>query len=325
MWGAGLVSTEYANGLGRHEYYLPEAHILDFTFYGWLDWQQTFLTLTFTKVSICLFLLRITSGKWLVRGIHSLVAVLIVFHLIIFGLFCGFCRPLKTYWDKTVPGVCFSKHQEMHIILAQGVTDLILSTFPIFVLRRVQINFRTKVGLCVLMGLGIITAICCTVRTVLAGSLLLPDQTWSNTTQLAWRLPEVNMGIVCANAPILRPIYLALTGRLPTRTKSADVTEEAKSNTGAVQLSQDPEQRKWPSHSSRSGKRSASGRGSQGKPGGPLSSNDSHDIGLPIQINWRKSLGIPEKSLGLRSDGAETYLSSGSSLTFTERHVDDRV
>ena len=67
------------------------------------------------------------------------------------------------------------------------------------------------------MGLGIITAICCIVRTALAGGITHTDQTWTTAANLAWRLPEVNIGIVCANAPMIRPLYLYFRGRLQTR------------------------------------------------------------------------------------------------------------
>jgi len=68
------------------------------------------------------------------------------------------------------------------------------------------------------------TAICCTVRTALsAGATTDPDTTWSITANVGWRLPEVNIGIVCANAPIFRPLYLYMRGRLATqiRTKAS--------------------------------------------------------------------------------------------------------
>lgn len=105
------------------------------------------------------------------------------------------------------------------------------------------------------------TAICCTIRTVLSGSLVAKDLSCSLTsnprhakqeaisnysslnrgsclkcllapvspfpsflspfttkynqlTAFSPRRPEVNIGIVCANAPLLRPLYLFLSGRL---------------------------------------------------------------------------------------------------------------
>ncbi|KAI9722718.1 MAG: hypothetical protein M1812_001649 [Candelaria pacifica] len=289
MWGAGLISTEYANGLGRHDYYLPEAHLLDFTFYGWLDWQQTFLTLTFTKVSICLFLLRITSGKWLTfEGLLGQVSTGSMLHEA--SRDAHYSRPRSILHCNRFDPVDLS-----HFRLEES-TD--------------QLSDQSR-------------AVCANGSGRNHRDLLH----WSNTTQLAWRLPEVNIGIVCANAPILRPIYLALTGRLPARRKSSDIIEEAQTHEKGFQLSQDPGQRKWPSHSSGSGKQSGSEKESQGKAGGPLSSNNSNEIDLPIQINWRRSLRNPDKDQGSRFDGTETYLSSetGSSVTYMERHVDDRV
>ena len=34
-------------------------------------------------------------------------------------------------------------------------TDYFLSAFPILILRKVQISLRSKIGLCLLMGLGV--------------------------------------------------------------------------------------------------------------------------------------------------------------------------
>ena len=35
------------------------------------------------------------------------------------------------------------------------ISDFFLSAFPILILRKVQINLRSKIGLCLLMGLGV--------------------------------------------------------------------------------------------------------------------------------------------------------------------------
>ncbi|KAL8967969.1 MAG: hypothetical protein Q9183_002678 [Haloplaca sp. 2 TL-2023] len=74
------------------------------------------------------------------------------------------------------------------------------------------------------------TAVCCTVRTVLSGAVKGPDVTWNIVPNVAWRLPEVNIGIVCANAPILRPLYLFFRGRLSTQ-KSVSHTAYSKDKT----------------------------------------------------------------------------------------------
>ncbi|KAI9815086.1 MAG: hypothetical protein M1827_002929 [Pycnora praestabilis] len=283
--------AEIQNGLGRHEYYLTPIQRKRFRKFGWVDWMQTFLNLMFTKIAICLFLLRIMSSKWLVRTMYSLIGILVVFHAICVFLFLGVCRPLSAYWDPDVEGKCLSDHQVEYIIIAQGafsvVTDLICATFPILILWTVKINLRTKVALCVLMGAGVI--------------------------------PEVNIGIVCANAPLFRPIYLYLRGRLPTQQAA---TSQASASTGRGRLH---------AHKISGGSRDVE----QGN-----LTNKSAEMDLPIQLNLAEAkmdMGgvggvIPEHVHHHGHEGSKTYLSlsesgrSGSSAAFNGegRIVEDR-
>ncbi|KAK0507763.1 hypothetical protein JMJ35_009652 [Cladonia borealis] len=223
--GVGLITTEVINGLGRHEYCLTPSQRRNTKIIGWVDWMQTFITLMLTKTSICLFLLRIVDSRKIKIAIYALIGCLITFTTICVCLFLGVCRPLKAYWDVGVDGICLSDHQLESVVLAQGIlsiiSDLICAAFPVLFLRNLQIKMRTKVALCVLMGLGVITAACCTVRTVLSGAITDPDITWAIIPNVGWRLPEVNIGIVCANAPILRPLYLYFQGRLQTQKASS--------------------------------------------------------------------------------------------------------
>ena len=65
----------------------------------------------------------------------------------------------------------------------------------------------------------------------------IPGATVSN---VAWRLPEVNIGIVCANAPILRPLYLFLRGRLAYQRRATAISATGPSK-----------ERIWPSNARR--------------------------------------------------------------------------
>lgn len=85
------------------------------------------------------------------------------------------------------------------------------------------------------------TAVCCTVRTVLSGAVNSKDVTWDIVANVAWRLPEVNIGIVCANAPALRPLYLFFQGRLasqrtPSRTAPYSRNQILPSNAARVSV-----------------------------------------------------------------------------------------
>lgn len=131
----------------------------------------------FTKVSICLFLLRITITPAFIRPLQAAVVILVVSNLVISILWILQCTPhLDKVWNTKEPGHCFSKGQLERIIISQAsesenavacyitlttpqvisaISDFFLSAFPILILRKVQISFRSKVGLCSLLCLGV--------------------------------------------------------------------------------------------------------------------------------------------------------------------------
>ena len=111
---------------------------------------------------------------------YVLIGFMVLFSSVFVFLFIGICRPLKAYWDVGVNGWCFSNPQVESIVIAQGgmlpalsskcyftdsfpavlsiVTDLVCAALPSIFLRNVQINRKTKIGLCILMSLGVMWA-----------------------------------------------------------------------------------------------------------------------------------------------------------------------
>ena len=101
-------------------YYLTEAQRRLFIILSWADWMQVFITLGLTKISICLFLLRIIESRRLVKGMYVLIGFTALFSAVSFFVFIGVCRPLRAYWDVGVDGHCLSNTQIEATIIAQG-------------------------------------------------------------------------------------------------------------------------------------------------------------------------------------------------------------
>ena len=97
------------------------------------------------------------------------------------------------------------------VVLVQAlisvVSDFAFATLPIVFLWRVQIDIKTMIGLWILMCLGFITGACCLVRTVLNNQALPDNQTYDGIVNWVWRLFEVQIGIIAACVPTLRPLY----------------------------------------------------------------------------------------------------------------------
>lgn len=121
--GMGFVVLEVDYGLGRHVQYLPSDHYEGFLKYNFLDWIQVFVTLALSKISICLFLLRISKferWRWFLFG---LIAFLVVTHVPLTLLYTFQCIPLQKNWQTVmgpVPGHCMSKKAVEKIIIVQG-------------------------------------------------------------------------------------------------------------------------------------------------------------------------------------------------------------
>ena len=108
-------------------YYLTPDQRRLFQVLGWADWMQVFVTLGLTKISICLFLLRIVESRVIVRGMYALIGFTALFSSVCFFIFVGVCRPLRAYWDVDVEGHCLSKRQVEATVIAQGGE----SSFPL--------------------------------------------------------------------------------------------------------------------------------------------------------------------------------------------------
>ena len=169
-----------------------------------------------TKVSICLFLMRIPHSHRYRHPLSWAVAFLLFSNLVLAMMWILQCQPIRASWDNSGDGGCFTYDVKFGIILAQAiislVSDFAFALLPIVLLWRVQIDFRTKIGLWLLMCLGFITGACCLVRTVINYQALPKDGSYDGIVNWAWRTFEVQIGIIAACIPTLRPLYMRLVG-----------------------------------------------------------------------------------------------------------------
>ncbi|KAM0797512.1 hypothetical protein BDR22DRAFT_975211 [Usnea florida] len=229
----GLDFVEIHYGFGRPDHYLTVWQTIEYRKYNFGEWVQTFATLMWTKISICLFLIRIPTSKALIRPLQCGVIFLTLSNVILTILWIVQCQPVAKAWDDNIDGSCFSKGQQERIIISQAiisaVSDFVFSSYPILILWKLQMKLKTKIALCCLMGAGIFTGICCIVRTVLNYQTVSEDYTYGGIDNWFWRFFEVNLGIIAACTPALRPGYRWIVERIKTRYSSkghAQLTDE---------------------------------------------------------------------------------------------------
>lgn len=200
-------------GLGRHIYCLPREQIP--LVLKWSVVSQIFniMGIGLSKISVCLCVLRIIgrTRKHLATFLWVVIAFCAASHFVQIMLFLVQCRPMAAIWNPRVQGKCFSPHITYLVgYIGFGLdafTDLICAAIPIFILHRLQMNARTKVALCCLIGLGSLTAGCAIAKAVTLKGVFSDDYTWGLWKPAVCTIIEHLTSITLVSLPALRPFF----------------------------------------------------------------------------------------------------------------------
>ncbi|KFH48399.1 hypothetical protein ACRE_006550 [Hapsidospora chrysogenum ATCC 11550] len=158
-------------------------------------------------------------------------------YLAVYGAFCLAstiitCWPVAKYWDDSIPGGCIDR-SALHYAFAgiNIVNDILLLVSPMPFLHSLQIARRVKF---VLMGVftcgGLLTFIyasACIVAIIRLHSLYvnnsapIDQQPLSGVDIAIWSGLEINVGIMCACAPALKPFFVKIFPRLISTSSSS--------------------------------------------------------------------------------------------------------
>ena len=161
------------------------------------------------------------------------------------------------------------------------------------------------------MCAGYITASCCIVRTALSGAILETDVTYAMVPNAAWRATEVNLGVICANAPIIRPLYLFYRGRLQRKSNTSSYIATKATNPATGQTEPKSNVRLWPGGFSGNSKDMRGAQRLEEETQASGYTDASAELGLPIEGYLMKDrqrdsrwIGLPEEERG-RMGGQE--------------------
>ena len=92
--------------------------------------------------------------------------------------------------------------------------DLALALLPINIIWNLRLDWHKKLGLSVLMGMGVLAFICAVIKTSKLPELnARADITFITVSLWIWTANETNVLILAASIPTLRPLYLILFSR----------------------------------------------------------------------------------------------------------------
>ena len=199
--------------MGRHIYCLPREQIPLVLKWSIISQIFNIIGIGLAKISVCLCVLRIIgrTRKHLATFLWVVIAFCAASHFTQVMLFLVQCRPMAAIWNPRVPGKCFSPHITYLVgYIGFGLdafTDLICAAIPIFILRGLQMNERTKVALCVLIGLGSLTAGCAIAKAITLKNVFANDYTWALWKPAVCTIVEHLSSMTLVSLPALRPFF----------------------------------------------------------------------------------------------------------------------
>ncbi|KAL8683155.1 MAG: hypothetical protein Q9186_000868 [Xanthomendoza sp. 1 TL-2023] len=181
------------------------------------------MAIAFGKISVAFLIQRIQgSNKWRMWFLYfcSLSVFLLALFAVIF-LFAQ-CQPAHALWTPSMikdgTGHCWDpipvNNYDITVAGYFAWLDFVLAAMPASIVWKLQMAKRKKIALCALLGMGVFAGICATIKTVhLRVMTHKEDITWKLPQFLLWNALEVNIIIIAACIPTLRPLFLVVFKR----------------------------------------------------------------------------------------------------------------
>ncbi|KAF2036257.1 hypothetical protein EK21DRAFT_52355 [Setomelanomma holmii] len=203
------TSEQVMHGLGRHTKELTNNERLTFLKAFWVNLSVYSLALTMIKVSILIQYLRIFPVRCFQKGCFLLLGVIVAYGAwTVFGnIFL--CSPIAFFWDKSVDdGHCLDRvvlwFANAGVNIAQ---DIIILLLPMPLIQTLQISKNQKRGLVMMFALGASVSLVSIIRLYSLGNIARSnDLPFDNPAHAILSAVEVNVGIICACLPAMRPL-----------------------------------------------------------------------------------------------------------------------
>ncbi|KAF2750943.1 hypothetical protein M011DRAFT_396209 [Sporormia fimetaria CBS 119925] len=203
----GKVAVD--NGIGMHLGDTDPARVVDGIKFFYLAATANLIGMPLSKTSFCVTLLKITATKWHRTVIWFIIVSLNLTMLMMIVITFAQCSPVKKVWNAKLPGTCWDNHVFVYYAIFAGaysvVLDFALGTMPYFMIHKLQMNKREKLGLIVAMSLGIFAGVACAIKTASLPKIgSWADFTWHFGDVLIWGLSETSITVMAASIPFLR-------------------------------------------------------------------------------------------------------------------------
>ncbi|KAF2875984.1 hypothetical protein BDV95DRAFT_485556 [Massariosphaeria phaeospora] len=213
------VETDY--GLGKH-FLVILADPTMFAKFGKVLYIHSIIVMvgvSAVKISIALFLMRLTTKKPYIRSLHGIIGFIILLTFTCAMTLILQCLPVQATWDATLrpppfgtgDAKCYSSTIFRNLGLMNSsfniITDALFALLPIPLIWKLQLNTRTKLSLIAILSLGWFACAAAIIKAIQQWNVIGdPDWTVHDSFNV-WNFIEFTIGIIAASLPSLKPLF----------------------------------------------------------------------------------------------------------------------
>lgn len=210
----------YDLGLEQHTaFYSPK-----FAEYLYLCHAVGFMAPLFSRISFCLYMLRVlsTTSATRKRSIYAFIALQLAVNVPVSIFVFTQCGSFKTLWEHGIahPSPSCVRHDTIKIlalvaVVINAATDLYLTILPAFVVWSIKVmTARARLGLVATLGLSFFATIASVIKIWCVYALY----TYKPALETVGRLiivmgVEINVVVIAASIPVLAPLFLQKSGQ----------------------------------------------------------------------------------------------------------------
>ncbi|KAI1396280.1 hypothetical protein F4819DRAFT_500361 [Hypoxylon fuscum] len=208
-----FLTISSAWGLGQHMEILQSQpnHIMYTIKWVYLCEFFSILSPGFGRISFAFLLLGLMPpSKTQRRVLWAIICVQFIVDVGTIIVSFSQCRPMYGFWDDSIGADCWPPYIQEYTGYFQGsvcsLVDLILALFPTSMFWNLKMEFKQKLYLSCIMGLGIVAMIASIVKTINLRAISAADLTYDMAKLAIWWTLEAYLVLLAVTIPTLKPI-----------------------------------------------------------------------------------------------------------------------
>ncbi|KAL4778091.1 hypothetical protein BJX76DRAFT_344165 [Aspergillus varians] len=167
------------------------------------------------KISVCIFLMRITVKQLHIWILYTAMVLTVIAGLIFMFIMLLQCKPIEYFWtrtalDPTTKGHCVSIESVVTMTYVYSalaaLCDFTVGILPIFIVHKLHMRKKTKVAVVGILGMACIASSAVIVRIPYVKTFRDPDFLYATVEIAIWSNIEAGLGITAGSLATLRPL-----------------------------------------------------------------------------------------------------------------------